>query len=292
MTRSSRASPSRINPIPFVDTDMTPRRARAQASTFWAALILITIAACGQPPPTASTPNSAVASASPPAETPAPADSPRPGEIATEQTPPSVVALTEGIDVSRHSGAVDWQQVRDAGTTFAFVKATEGIDLADPAFAQHWPAMKTASVIRGAYHFYVTEDDPRAQADFFISKVILEPGDLAPVVDLELIGRNTKPGLADRFRIYLDAIEAHYGVRPIIYTSPTFWDKHMDDQFGDYPLWVAEYGVDSPRTPSGWSTWDLWQWKGDATVPGVTKTADLNRIHPELADPSVLLIPQ
>jgi GH25 family lysozyme M1 (1,4-beta-N-acetylmuramidase) len=35
--------------------------------------------------------------------------------------------------------------------------------------------------------------------------------------------------------------------------------------------------------PGGWERWTLWQWQGDATVPGVEKNADLSRLHPEVA---------
>ena len=39
--------------------------------------------------------------------------------------------------------------------------------------------------------------------------------------------------------------------------------------------------VDAPRLPEGFSAWRLWQYEGDASVPGVEKTADLSRAHPE-----------
>jgi lysozyme len=208
------------------------------------------------------------------------------GGGATEPTPSAGAATSagpsRGIDVSGHSGAVSWETVA-AGHDFAFVKATEGVDLADPAFAQHWREMKAAGLTRGAYHFYVTEDDPLEQARFFIETVELEPGDLAPVVDVELIGHGTTPGLAARLRQWIEAVEAHYGVRPIIYTAPTFWDAHLADaDLGAYPLWVAEYGVHAPRLPTGWDAWHLWQWQGDASVPGVEKGADLSRVHPDV----------
>ena len=195
-----------------------------------------------------------------------------------------------GVDVSSHSGAVDWRQVRTAGHTFAFVKATEGVDLADPAFSENWRAMKAAGVVRGAYHFYVTEDDPDQQAEFFISNVSLEPGDLAPVVDVELLGHDTQPGLAGRLRRWLELVEAHYGIRPILYTSPNFWDQNLDDTFGIYPLWVAEYGVEAPRLPAGWQSWALWQYQADAEVPGVESGADLNRLGQDI-DLSAFLLP-
>jgi len=103
----------------------------------------------------------------------------------------------------------------------------------------------------------------------------VEPGDLAPVVDVELIGHGTPPGVPQRLRRWLEIVETHYGVKPIIYTMASFWDAHMDDTFGDYPLWVAEYEVEKPRLPAGWSEWHMWQWQGDADVPGVENLVDL-----------------
>ena len=199
--------------------------------------------------------------------------------------------LHQGLDVSWHSGTVDWQQVAAAGHGFAFVKATEGVDAKDAAFDAHWPAMKAAGLVRGAYHFYVTEDDPEAQARFFIDNVVLIPGDLAPVVDIELLGHGTEPGLADRLRTFLRRLEQHYGVKPVIYTAPNFWNQYLGEGFGEYPLWVAEYGVDTPRLPQGWDDWHLWQWQGDAAVPGVEKGADLSRVNRDGQALAALVIP-
>ncbi len=190
--------------------------------------------------------------------------------------------IHHGIDVSYHSGRVDWAAVAQQRFKLAFVKATEGDDLKDPSFAQHWQELKAHGIVRGAYHFYVTEDNPDTQAQLFTSVVTLEQGDLAPVVDIELIGHNTQPGLVERFRRFLTLIEEHYGIKPIIYTSPNFWNRHMSDEFGEYPLWVAEYGVDAPTIPKGWETWHLWQWQGDTTVTGVEKGADVSRLNPKL----------
>ena len=39
-----------------------------------------------------------------------------------------------GIDVSKYQGEIDWQRVRASGTSFAFIKATEGGDVADERF--------------------------------------------------------------------------------------------------------------------------------------------------------------
>lgn len=199
--------------------------------------------------------------------------------------------LHQGIDVSGHAGSVDWRRVRAAGHSFAYVKATEGDDLKDPLFDSHWSSMKEAGLVRGAYHFYVTEDDPDDQAAFFIESVQLESGDLAPVVDVEVLGHSTSAGIADRLQIFLERLEEHYGVRPMIYTEPNFWNKYLTENFGHYPLWVAEYESDEPRLPKGWTNWYLWQWKGDAEVPGVEKGADLSRLNELMPDRHLLLVP-
>ena len=196
----------------------------------------------------------------------------------------------KGIDVSHFSGAVDWQKVKTAGYAFAFAKATEGVDLMDPMFQDHWPEIKKAGLIRSAYHFYVTEDDPEAQADFFIKNVSLRPGDFRPAVDIESIGAGTKPGLVQRLKKFLGILEKHYGGKPFIYTGPKFWNSHLNDHFGAYPLWIAEYGVDEPVTPQGWKEWHLWQWKEDAVVPGVEKGADLSIFNHREKDFSSFLV--
>ena len=195
----------------------------------------------------------------------------------------------KGIDVSHFSGKVDWQKVKAGGYSFAFAKATEGMDFKDPTFQNHWQGIKKVGLIRGAYHFYVTEDDPKAQADFFIRNVTLQSGDFLPVVDIEVIGKGTKPGLTQRVKKFLGILEKHFGVKPIIYTGPTFWDSHLNNHFGVYPLWIAEYGVKEPVDPKGWKEWHLWQWKEDAVVPGVEKGADLSIFNSKEKDFSHLL---
>jgi lysozyme len=39
-------------------------------------------------------------------------------------------------------------------------------------------------MLRGAYHFFIGSKDGKMQAENFINKVELEPGDLPPVLDV------------------------------------------------------------------------------------------------------------
>src|SRR5262245_43937892 len=93
----------------------------------------------------------------------------------------------DGIDVSHYDGAIDWAAVKASGQAFAVAKSTEGTSYVDPTFATNWAAMKQHGVVRSAYHFFHANLDPIAEADHFL-KIMgpLEPGDLPPVLDLEV----------------------------------------------------------------------------------------------------------
>ena len=93
--------------------------------------------------------------------------------------------MIEGIDVSNHQGHIDWAAVADAGKAFAFMKATEGLGFIDPFLALNWSQSKEHGLCRGAYHFARPElGSGAAQAEFFLSTLALEPGDLL-ALDLE-----------------------------------------------------------------------------------------------------------
>ncbi len=202
------------------------------------------------------------------------------------QRPPSALV---GIDVSHHSGAIDWQAVAAEGPAFVYLKASEGIDDADPSFAGHWRQLGALGLPRGAYHFFVTEDDPEQQARFFLSVARPAAGDLPPVVDVETLGRDTVRPVAPALRRFLELVEHETGKTPIIYTGARFWNAHFDASFARFPLWVAEYGVDEPTLPAGWAEWLLWQFQGDATIPGVEKGADRSRLRDGVSIRSLML---
>ena len=205
---------------------------------------------------------------------------------AAPATPPAAGEEPEhlGIDVSHYSGEVDWSEVAGAGYSFAFVKATEGEDATDPLFADHWQELAGTDLARGAYHFYVAHDDPEVQARFYLDTVPFHESDLLPVVDVESPSGAPPPAdFASQLRTFLEIVEQETGGRPIIYTGPQFWQTHLAGDFSEYPLWIAEYQVTEAAVPAGFETWTLWQWEGDATVPGVEKEADVSRLAPGLA---------
>jgi lysozyme len=179
-----------------------------------------------------------------------------------------------GIDTSHHNGDIDWHQVHNHGFAFAFVKATDGLDYLDPTFVDHFAKAHKAGILRGAYHYYETNDDGAGQADWFIKNVTLQPGDLPPVVDIERIKPPIKGDLHTQFDIFLEKLEDHYGREPIIYTGRKFWEHAMKEHFPRNRLWIAEYGVETPTIPVEWADWSFWQYTEELSVPGVPTAVD------------------
>jgi len=167
-----------------------------------------------------------------------------------------------GIDISHYQGNIDWDDVQsarinDCPVRFVFIKATEGSDKIDDKFNYNFYQAREHGIVRGAYHFWSNKTTPRAQAQHFLNNVKLEEGDLPPVLDVE-----TKPqDMSDlefqqQLLTWLNIVEYHYKVKPIIYTYHKFKMKHLSDSlFDKYPYWIAHYYVDSVTYRGKWKFW-------------------------------------
>lgn len=190
----------------------------------------------------------------------------------------------QGIDVSHHQNTIDWNQVGAAGYQFAFIKALEGITSFDPDFQANWAGAEAVGLLRGAYHFYHPDDDPQEQAEAFLSIYQPSPGDLPPALDIEITDSQSASTIVQGIQVWLSTVAEKVGVPPILYTDPSFWKSLGTQQFGSYPLWIADYGVASPSIPAGWTRWTFWQYSETGSVSGITGTVDLNHFQGSLEE--------
>ena len=153
------------------------------------------------------------------------------------------------------------------------MKATEGSSFTDTSYPENMSQARAAGFICGAYHFYDPGTSPSKQAEHFIATAHLVKGDFVPVVDVERTGRSSGD-LQRELLIFLKEIEAHYGVKPIIYASSKFRKRHLSNPaFDDYPFWVAHYYVVRPETAKPWL---FWQFTDHANVAGIREYIDFN----------------
>jgi lysozyme len=196
--------------------------------------------------------------------------------------PPSAYPV-HGIDVSRYQLDIDWVAARDAGVSFAFVKATEGGDRVDPYFERNWREARRAGVPVGAYHFYYHCREPEEQARWFIRHVPRERGALPPVLDIEWTPfsptctiRPPAAEVRDKAERYLRIVERHYGQPALIYSAPDFWtDNEMWRLPGNHEFWLRSV-TRHPSERYGGQHWTFWQYTGTGLVPGIPTQTDIN----------------
>jgi lysozyme len=198
-----------------------------------------------------------------------------------------------GIDVSRYQKRINWPMVRqmkdkDISLGFAFMKATEGVKLVDAEFKRNWKKAKENNIPRGAYHFFIAYKSGREQAQHFIKNVSLQVGDLPPVLDIETLNGASVTEMQKNVGEWLETIESHYGVKPIIYSNASFYTSFLESKFSGYPLWVAHYlEMHKPRVNRHWH---FWQHNEGGHVNGIDGFVDFNVFNGDSADFNQLLI--
>lgn len=191
-----------------------------------------------------------------------------------------------GIDVSVHQGAIDWQQVRDAGVEFAIIRVgyrTYGggeIKL-DEGFVDNISGATAAGLKVGVYFFSqaVTVDEAVAEADAVLDAIA--PYDITyPVVyDWELIYDDTARTddipvdvLTDSCIAFCERVKSA-GYTPMIYQNKGTTLFKLDlPRLQDYDFWLAEYGSE----PTYYYDYQMWQYSCTGRIPGIAGEVDLN----------------
>ena len=189
-----------------------------------------------------------------------------------------------GFDVSEFQGKIDWALVGKMGNSdslrFVFIRATAGNNLADKKFKYNWLGAKKHKIIRGAYHYYRPNENSLEQAELFIKTVHLEKGDLPPVLDIEKLPRDQSlDSLKVGLKRWLKKVEAHYKVKPIIYSGEKYYDDFLKEEFSDYLFWIANYNFYREKIEEDWL---FWQFTEKASVSGIKGNVDVNIYNGDL----------
>lgn len=192
--------------------------------------------------------------------------------------------MAHGIDIHQDKGNPDWQHVAAAGFRFAWLKVSEGVGYppSNDWYERNKRAAAAAGVAVGGYHFARPDTAASSaieEADFFLSRLHLERGDLLPVLDFE-----HEPPDAGWALAWLAHVEAKIGARPVLYTYPKFLARTArHDELARYPLWYASYGTNDGRrhsltVPAGF-TLVAHQFTSNGRVPSIPGAVDLDYAH-------------
>ena len=189
--------------------------------------------------------------------------------------------VLKGLDVSHYQGDIHWGKVADSQHAFAITKATGGVDYIDPFFKSNWYNIRRHGLVRGTYHFFYADDDPKKQAEHFLATVgRMRKMDLPPILDVEITSHTDKKELMENTLIWLKIVKEATKKNPIIYTSMSFGHNFLSDpRFGDYYLWIAEYTNELKSLPKPWANkkWFMWQHSQRGSVVGIKGDVDLSQ---------------
>lgn len=194
--------------------------------------------------------------------------------LASAQNAKPVVAL-KGIDVSKYQRTIDWQRVADKNNlSFAYIRATEGGTITDSLFDINISGARKAGMKVGCYHVYSRHSSAQSQFDHFKSVVAGKGMELVPVVDIEP-EKNIELNVARVDRL-LQLFEQEYGVKPIIYTTMSMYQKYFNlERYAAYHVFIACYDLKFPDT-----RYTLWQYTNREKVDGILGYVDGIKLHP------------
>jgi GH25 family lysozyme M1 (1,4-beta-N-acetylmuramidase) len=211
-----------------------------------------------------------------------------------------------GIDVSSYQGSSDtiptnivWTQVKTAGISFAWAKATEGTGYIDPDFVYNATHAKSAGVLIGAYHFAHPEEHlgtagADTEAAYFWNQVksyVTSGGFyLMPMLDYETSpGSNYNAASSSAWVNEWCNDIVNYGksngvtLKPVVYTYTSFATTWLTSAVTNWPLWMASPNGEpaqsgGPSSTSPWTSWTIWQ-LGASNVSGVEGAVDYDAMY-------------
>lgn len=183
-----------------------------------------------------------------------------------------------GIDISQYQGNISWDELEPTKELFELkfvvVRATAGANKVDSKFRKNWNNLSETLYIQGAYHYYRPDENSTEQAHNFIETVKLKKGQLPPILDIEKMPKGqSMQKLKEGLQNWLNLVEAHYHIKPIIYTGEKYYDSFLKDDFPDYQFWIANY---NPWKENIHPDYLMWQFSEKGKMIGINELVDFN----------------
>lgn len=198
---------------------------------------------------------------------------------------PSSDVLYDGIDISAWQNGVDFEEVKNAGYDVVYIKASQGTDYIDPYLQNYYSQAKENGLQVGFYHFLTAKNVTEAinEADFFSYVISGTTPDCKLAMDFEELSGLSNDEVNAIARAFLERVEERTGKEMVIYTDASNAINVYDISIAnDYPLWIAEYGVEEPVDNGKWTAWVGFQYTSKGNVPGISGVVDLDKFTEDI----------
>ncbi|WP_085523842.1 GH25 family lysozyme [Tuberibacillus sp. Marseille-P3662] len=181
--------------------------------------------------------------------------------------------MSKVVDVSHWQGEIDWQKMKSDGVDHAFCKATQGSEdgtaFIDSQLKRNATEGHKAGVEMGAYHYaaFISEEDAKKEADWFLKNIQGLPLALPHVLDMEENRCGSDKEMNKGLRAFLDRVHEKTGHPVMLYSGGYFYLNRIYKDHG-YPVWYARYADE----PKGCDLNDLalWQHTMKGSIGGIS----------------------
>ena len=190
---------------------------------------------------------------------------------------------TMGIDVSKWNGSIDWNAVKNSGVNYVIIRvgyrgSSQGALIEDPKFKTNIKGATAAGLKVGVYFFTQAVDEVEAvqEASMVLDRISGYKISYPVFLDVEGSGgRGDAIDSATRTAVckaFCNTIK-NAGYTPGVYANKTWLTSKMDaGALNGYKIWLAQYA----KTPTYTGRYDLWQYRSDGKVSGISGKVDLN----------------
>ena len=190
---------------------------------------------------------------------------------------------TMGIDVSKWNGTIDWNAVKNSGVSYVIIRvgyrgSSQGALIEDPKFKTNIKGATAAGIKVGVYFFTQAVDEVEAvqEASMVLDRISGYKISYPVFLDVEGSGgRGDKIDSATRTAVckaFCNTIQ-NAGYTAGFYANKTWLSQKMDaGALSAYKIWLAQYA----KTPTYTGRYDLWQYRSNGKVSGISGNVDLN----------------
>ena len=185
----------------------------------------------------------------------------------------------KGIDVSKHQGKINWNDVKNSGIEFAILRAGYGMYMSqkDSTFDYNYSECKRLNIPVGAYwySYATTVEEAKKEAEVCLEVINNKAFQLPIWFDQEYepsIKALSKQIRTDICKTFMEEIKSA-GYKTGLYCSYDWIKRLYENQLSIYDKWIAQYSSECSYSSSDLA---IWQHSSSGKVNGISGNVDLN----------------
>ena len=207
--------------------------------------------------------------------------------------------ISQGVDLSKHNGTVDFVKMKKAGVKYVILRAgyrgygEKGSLCKDIKFEEYIKAAAKAKLNIGIYFYSqaITATEARAEAKYtyniiknyksYITLPVAFDYEFAEVSDGRFdaawsSGKLNKTKCTKIARAFCEKIKS-LGFKPMIYANKSFLSEVLNGESlsKSYPIWLANYTTKTTYSGSFY----IWQFSSTGKIDGVSGNVDANFLY-------------